>query len=1556
MATQATSTLLNNAIATAQQLLTEYALGENLVNGLTTAFGASYDSDAATALIEQWQTGAFGSFPDVEIRSADQINGANGAFSADTNKIYISEEYLLANANNLEAVSSLVLEEFGHFVDSQINSVDSAGDEGAIFSGLVRGESFSDAELQQLQLENDQAVVNIDGQDIVIEQDTGTALLDKGATLLNHSNASLDQLAFGDFDGDGKTDVFKTGGGKWQVSYGGTTSFQTLQTNFRHVDQLAFGDFDGDGKTDVFRATGSKWIIESGGTTRQELNVNSASLDELEFGDFDGDGKTDVFRVDGNKWEVSYGGTSDWQLLNTSTAPLDQLAFGDFNGDGKTDVFRADGRRWHVSYGGTSDWQLLNGSGFGVDRLEFGDFNGDGKTDVFRPGYVSYGGTSGWQQVQPANFSLDSLAFGDFNGDNATDAFVAEGGAFYAFDSIGNQFGEGNITERTTVRELPGDFDLRSHLTNVYVGDFNGDGFDDFIRQEKGEWDDDNKNTANVFINNEDTTFTDKKLDDLGVNLKGDGSDKFFQKIGGTNLHIGDFNGDGKDDFLLQPKTEVNIDSSGVSETTAQIFTSNGGNNPFQDDQKFDINNGFGLRGDEINLYIGDFDGNGTDDILRQEKGELDNDNNGTARIFYTEKNDDGSISFKDEVDTLPENFHIKGDQTALFVGDFDGDGKDDFLRLGKPESGIANQLFFSNGDGTFRRKNLQNLSLSSNFDTIDVADINGDGKDDIFHFTYQEGTGSNRDETQYEYHLSHGDGTFGGGISGHRISGQSTLSQTHVELGDFNGDGNQDFFQLSGRGNDKNHITFLSSFESSASNQDPDTLVHGSAGKDTLRGRDHRNDTLIGGLGNDTLDGKGGNNSLLGGGGNDILDGGDGDDTLNGGEGIDFLLGGDGFDTAQYQGDLDRFDVSVNPNQTITVTDLKSRRDDNEGIDTLKNIEQLTFGDNSVVGIELGNASNDTLTGSAGIDLLFGGAGNDLLSGGEGDDSLDGGKGNDTLQGGKGVDVLKGGEGDDFLDGGTEGDVASFEGKREDFTIDFNPDGSITVTDDNVADGNEGTDTLTNISLLSFGDTTFSGNAQVSTVTAIAGTSENPNSISISGGAAEATNFVIDIDGETELTLDFNNQQLAAFINAITLPDQEIENKRLAANLAFDALGGGLGAIPVFGAAGATATALAQVIANYEFDLQQVEAQIKAADTAANSFNSREFGEINNNNREIVVIEDFKIGVDKIFLPSVAGGLQFDDGLLLDDGSFTDASSTDGNPDTNPNGVFIKAQGRPSESAFAFIRNSSGLSASAFSALIRDLVSTTASDGTVISTFNQTPIQVSPVREIADREGTHGGDHIIGLTAGKTLQAEGGGMFDLIGLYGDDFIQGNIQNDFLAGGFSDDTGEDGSPLIDGNLIYADDGFDTLQGGLGDDILDGGSGDDLLDGGGFKFDSGAEIEVDSLTGLPINPQEVLTNDGTDKLTGGSGNDTFVFNTLATGIDIITDFEVRIDKIRINADGFGATDISQFSFDQSNGALSFGSQQFATLENFASLQGFDVNEDIQLVFPNNPSPV
>lgn len=55
--------------------------------------------------------------------------------------------------------------------------------------------------------------------------------------------------------------------------------------------------------------------------------------------------------------------------------------------------------------------------------------------------------------------------------------------------------------------------------------------------------------------------------------------------------------------------------------------------------------------------------------------------------------------------------------------------------------------------------------------------------------------------------------------------------------------------------------------------------------------------------------------------------------------------------------------------------------------------------------------------------------------------------------------------------------------------------------------------------------------------------------------------------------------------------------------------------------------------------------------------------------------------------------------------------------------------------------------------------------------------------------------------------------------------------------------------------------------------------------------------------------------------------------------------MRVDETRINAAEFGATSNDLFSFDNTNGALSFNSQQFATLDTEnpgANLDGFNVN--------------
>ncbi|HXC96310.1 MAG TPA: FG-GAP-like repeat-containing protein [Edaphobacter sp.] len=203
-----------------------------------------------------------------------------------------------------------------------------------------------------------------------------------------------------------------------------------IQYNVDTSYQLAVGDFDGDGCTDVFQATGAVWVYSPCGRREwRYLNDSSIKLSGLAFGDFNGDGKTDVFSQEGSQWLVSYSGTGPWTPLPAgSNIPMSSYGFADFDGDGKTDIMKANGTEWSFSSGGATQWQHLNFSKLAVKDLRFGHFNFKDlkKADIFAivdgQWSVSFGGTSKWQRLNDTIWdNINDLVFGDFNGDGVTD-------------------------------------------------------------------------------------------------------------------------------------------------------------------------------------------------------------------------------------------------------------------------------------------------------------------------------------------------------------------------------------------------------------------------------------------------------------------------------------------------------------------------------------------------------------------------------------------------------------------------------------------------------------------------------------------------------------------------------------------------------------------------------------------------------------------------------------------------------------------------------------------------------------------------------------------------------------------------------------------------------------------------------------------------------------------------------------------------------------------------------------------------------------------------------
>jgi hypothetical protein len=279
--------------------------------------------------------------------------------------------------------------------------------------------------------------------DNVTEAPSDKALRISGASVLDlvlrgkliiHGNQygvnTTNDLAVGDFDGDGCSDVFVPTGAVWLYAPCGRREWQFLGISNLRLGQLAFGDFNGDGKTDVFTRRGDQWLTSSGGTTSFEPlpETSGIPMSSYRFGDFNGDGKTDVFRANGSRFYYSNGGATPWRPLASSHLAVGDLRFCDFNGDGVTDVFSLANHQWSVSYGGDTSWRHLNSELSPLlNQLAFGDLDGDGHCDIARSQnarwQVSSGGTGPWrdQSPNPDPGQLVGTLLGHFNGQRCDD-------------------------------------------------------------------------------------------------------------------------------------------------------------------------------------------------------------------------------------------------------------------------------------------------------------------------------------------------------------------------------------------------------------------------------------------------------------------------------------------------------------------------------------------------------------------------------------------------------------------------------------------------------------------------------------------------------------------------------------------------------------------------------------------------------------------------------------------------------------------------------------------------------------------------------------------------------------------------------------------------------------------------------------------------------------------------------------------------------------------------------------------------------------------------------
>ncbi len=291
--------------------------------------------------------------------------------------------------------------------------------------------------------------------------------------------------------------------------------------------------------------------------------------------------------------------------------------------------------------------------------------------------------------------------------------------------------------------------------TNIITGDFNGDGKMDFIKQDGTSF----QGLATLYLSNGDGTFTAK---DMGA--PGTWNRDY------TNLIPGDFNGDGKTDFIKQNGTSW--------QGLATLYLSNG-------DGTFTARD-MGSPGiwnrDYTNFITGDFNGDGKMDFIKQDGTWFQ----GLATLYLS--NGDGTFTARD----MGSPGIWNRDYTNIITGDFNGDGKMDFIKQdGTWFQGLAT-LYLSNGDGTFTAKDMGSPGTwNRDYTNFITGDFNGDGKTD---FIKQDNTPWQGLGTVY---LSRGDGTFNTIDMG--SPGTWNRDYTNLIPGDFNGDGKMDFIKQNG-------------------------------------------------------------------------------------------------------------------------------------------------------------------------------------------------------------------------------------------------------------------------------------------------------------------------------------------------------------------------------------------------------------------------------------------------------------------------------------------------------------------------------------------------------------------------------------------------------------------------------------------------------------------------------------------------------------------------------------------------------------------------------------
>lgn len=149
----------------AHQFLQQQAKNkESFDRTLEQTYGPEYDRNVGQYLRRKMANGDFSWTPPIELVTAETLIGRLGAYGADTNTVYLSEQV----PNQHQAVL-VYLEELGHHIDTLLNARDTHGDEGALFRINMVGEELAPDVNDEIRQRDDHGVIIVNEKAITVE-------------------------------------------------------------------------------------------------------------------------------------------------------------------------------------------------------------------------------------------------------------------------------------------------------------------------------------------------------------------------------------------------------------------------------------------------------------------------------------------------------------------------------------------------------------------------------------------------------------------------------------------------------------------------------------------------------------------------------------------------------------------------------------------------------------------------------------------------------------------------------------------------------------------------------------------------------------------------------------------------------------------------------------------------------------------------------------------------------------------------------------------------------------------------------------------------------------------------------------------------------------------------------------------------------------------------------------------------------------------------------------------------------------------------------------------